>query len=56
MILVLSLLVRQIEVIEKTIGAGQVEELIEQAKDELVLIPQYAGASGRPCSAFGHLQ
>ncbi len=35
----------QVEKIEKTIGAGQVEELIEQAKDELVLIPQYAGAS-----------
>jgi hypothetical protein len=33
----------QVEAIEKVIGAGQVEELIEQAKDELELIPQYAG-------------
>lgn len=31
-----------IEAIEDEIGVGQVEELIEQAKDELDLIPQYA--------------
>jgi NADH dehydrogenase (ubiquinone) 1 alpha subcomplex subunit 5 len=31
------------ERIEQRIGCGQVEELIEQAKDELELIPQLAG-------------
>jgi hypothetical protein len=33
----------QIEKIEEIIGSGQVEELIEIAKDELELIPRYAG-------------
>lgn len=32
----------QVEAIEKTISGGQVEELIEQAKSELQLIPAYA--------------
>ena len=32
----------QIESIERIIGCGQVEELIEQAKGELILIPEYA--------------
>lgn len=34
---------REWESIETTINAGQVEELIEQAKDELKLIPKMAG-------------
>jgi hypothetical protein len=32
----------QVEQIEQEIGCGQVEELIEEAKGELVLIPEYA--------------
>lgn len=32
----------QIAEIERVIGCGQVEQLIEQAKGELVLIPEYA--------------
>lgn len=33
----------QIGEIERVIGCGQVEQLIEQAKGELILIPEYAG-------------
>ncbi|EQC32079.1 hypothetical protein SDRG_10276 [Saprolegnia diclina VS20] len=29
-------------IVEKTVNCGQVEELIEQAEDELFLIPKYA--------------
>lgn len=32
----------QVAEIERTIGVGQVEELIEHAKSELRLIPEYA--------------
>lgn len=32
----------QVWEIEKELGLGQVEELIEEAKGELVLIPEYA--------------
>ncbi len=32
----------QVAEIERVIGCGQVEQLIEQAKGELVLIPEYA--------------
>ena len=32
----------QIEAIERIIGCGQVEQLIDQAKGELILIPEYA--------------
>ena len=32
----------QIEEIERVIGCGQVEQLIEQAKGELIVIPEYA--------------
>uniref|UniRef100_A0A7S2BEJ1 NADH dehydrogenase [ubiquinone] 1 alpha subcomplex subunit 5 n=1 Tax=Florenciella parvula TaxID=236787 RepID=A0A7S2BEJ1_9STRA len=34
------------EAIEKTIGFGQLEELIEQGKDEMELIDYYAGEKG----------
>lgn len=43
----------QIRDIEAEVGAGQVEELIEQAKDELRLIPDYAGESSVRCHAAG---
>jgi hypothetical protein len=39
----------QIEKIEDIIGSGQVEELIEIAKDELELIPRYAGVTVCMC-------
>ena len=32
----------QIVEIEAAIGCGQIEELVEQAKGELILIPEYA--------------
>lgn len=35
----------QEDVIEKSINMGQLEELIEQAEDELSVIPVYLGAS-----------
>lgn len=50
---VLLLSSTQLRVIEDEIGAGQVEELIEQAKDELELIPQYAGESLIMLSCLG---
>lgn len=40
------LLVRQENVIETEIAMGQLEELIEQAEDELSVIPVYLGACG----------
>lgn len=49
-VLTLLTLVQE-NVIEKEINMGQLEELIEQAEDELSVIPVYLGTSVRiPCS------
>lgn len=43
------------EVIEREIDAGIVEELIEQANDELELIPEMNGATSSPSAALFYL-
>ena len=41
--------------IERTINCGQLEELIEQAEDELSVIPMYIGTLETSSSSSGML-
>ena len=47
--LTFSFLAKQIKSIENEIDLGQIEEVIEMAKDELKLIDYYHGAIALPC-------